>query len=71
MLAFQRLLASLTTPLSYLLWILIAIGLTNEFFGPFLPPMVVEFGVYVLWLAAAAVWFGWRQRKRDESDGRY
>ncbi|MEK9662819.1 MAG: hypothetical protein VW644_14010 [Alphaproteobacteria bacterium] len=65
--AFQRQLARATTPLTYLLWALIAIGLTNEVFGPFLPPALVEIGFYMLWLAAAAVWFGWRQKKRDES----
>lgn len=66
-LEFQRLLARLTTPLTYLLWAMIAIGLANEFFGPFLPPLLVEFGFYALWLAAAAVWFGWRQKKRDQN----
>lgn len=70
MIAFQRLLASLTAPLTYLLWAFIAVGLANEILGPFLPPLVVEFGFYALWLVAAATWFGFRQRKRDEAASR-
>jgi membrane protein implicated in regulation of membrane protease activity len=62
-----HLLARLTTPLTYLLWIMMIIGMVDHFFGPYLPPPVAEIGFYALWLVAAATWFGWRQRKRDEA----
>jgi hypothetical protein len=68
-LAFQRLLARLTTPLTLLLWCMIAVGLLDHFFGPVLPPLLVEIGFYALWAVAAATWFGFRQRKRDEDAG--
>ncbi len=66
----QHLLARLTTPLTYLLWILVVVGMVDHFFGPLLPPAVVEVGFYVLWLIAAMTWFGFRQRKRDETTPR-
>ena len=63
----QRLLARLTTPLTYLLWAMIIVGMVDHFFGPVLSPPVAEIGFYALWLVAAATWFGWRQRKRDQA----
>jgi hypothetical protein len=63
----QRLLARWTTPLTWLLWILVVVGMADYFLGPFLPPEVVEFGIILLWLVAALTWFGWRRRKRDEA----
>ena len=67
----QRLLARYTTPLTYLLWILILVGLVDQIFGPFLPEQVINFGFYALWLVAAMTWFGYRQRKRDAADQRH
>ena len=62
-----RLLARLTTPLTYLLWAMIIVGMLDHFYGPFLPAKIAELGFFAIWLTAAAVWFGWRQRKRDDA----
>ena len=67
----QHRLARLTTPLTYVLWGLLLVGMIDYVFGPLLPPDVVNVGFYVLWAVAAATWFGWRQRKRDEAAARH
>lgn len=61
------LLARLAIPLTFVLWAMVIVGMADHFFGPFLPPKLVEFGLIALWLVAALTWFGFRQRKRDES----
>jgi hypothetical protein len=63
----RHLLARHAAPLTYLLWLLVIVGLADEFLGPFLPPIAVEVGFVALWLVAALTWFGFRQRKRDEA----
>ena len=66
----QHLLARFARPLTYLLWVLVAIGVADYLFGPFLSPELAETGLIVMWVVAAATWFGWRQRKRDEAANR-
>lgn len=63
------------TPLTYLMWAAIIIGMVDHFFLEprglaFLPPPVFDWLVIVMWPLLAAVWFGHKEAERRKALGR-
>ena len=53
-----ELFARYLTPLTYLLWAMIAVGALDHFAVEFLPRCVADINLYVMWPLLAIVWFG-------------
>jgi hypothetical protein len=53
-----ELFARYLTPLTYLLWAMIAVGALDHFAVEFLPRGVADINLYVMWPLLAIVWFG-------------
>lgn len=73
----QELFARYLTPLTYLLWAVIAVGIIDHFVVGLLPRPVADVNLYIMWPLLAVVWFGHKhnakvkaQAMRDEpNDG--
>jgi hypothetical protein len=64
------------TPMTWLLWIVIGIGMIEHFFleprgRSLLPSGVFDTLLIVMWPSLLAVWFGWKEKeKRKAREGR-
>ena len=65
------------TPLTWLLWIVLGVGMFDQFvldqiFGiTVLPPRAFDALLIVMWPLLLAVWFGWKEKeKRKAREGR-
>ena len=57
------------TPLTYMMWVVIIIGMVDHFFleprcQAVLPPVVFDWLLIVMWPLLAAVWFGNKEAER-------
>ena len=60
------------TPLTYMMWVVIIIGMVDHFFleprgQAVLPPVVFDWLLIVMWPLLAAVWFGNKEAERLKS----
>jgi hypothetical protein len=63
------------TPLTYLMWVVIIIGMVDHFFLEprglaFLPPSVFNWLLIVMWPLLAAVWFGNKANEKRKAEAR-
>lgn len=68
----RALLLRYLTPLTYLMWAVIIIGMVDHFFLEprglaFLPPPVFDWLVILMWPLLAAVWFGWKEVEKRKA----
>ena len=52
------------TPLTYVLWVMIIIGLVDHFAVTFLPRQVADWNLYVMWPLLGVVWFSHKHNAR-------
>ena len=53
-----ELFARYLTPLTYLLWAMIGVGMVDHFAVEFLPRRMADINLYAMWPLLAVVWFG-------------
>ncbi len=63
------------TPLTYLMWVVIIIGMVDHFFLEprglaFLPPAVFDWLLILMWPLLAAVWFGNKANEKRKAEAR-
>lgn len=63
------------TPLTYMMWVAIIIGMVDHFFLEprglaFLPPAVFDWLVILMWPLLAAVWFGNKENEKRKAQAR-
>lgn len=71
----MALLLRFLTPLTYLMWAAIIIGMVDHFFleprgVAFLPPAVFDWLLIIMWPLLAAVWFGWKEAEKRKAQNR-
>ena len=59
-----ELFARYLTPLTYLLWAMIVVGMVDHFAVEFLPRSVADWNLYGMWPLLAVVWFGHKHNAR-------
>lgn len=68
----RALLLKYLTPLSWLLWAMIAIGIIDHFFlvprgRTLLPPGAFDWLLLAMWPLLLAVWFGWKEKEKQKA----
>ena len=54
-------------PVTYLLWVMIIIGMIDHFLVEFLPRPIADANLYVMWPVLAIVWFGHKHLAREKA----
>jgi amino acid permease len=62
-----ELFARYLTPLTYLMWVMIVLGMIDHFAVEFLPRQVADVNLYVMWPVLAIVWFGHKHKAREKA----
>ena len=60
------------TPLTYIMWIIIIVGMVEHFFleprgMAFLPPAAFDWLLILMWPLLAAVWFGHKEAEKQKA----
>ena len=71
----QAILLRYLTPLTYLMWVAIIIGMVDHFFLEprglsFLPSPVIDWLLILMWPLLAAVWFGNKEKEKRKAQAR-
>lgn len=62
-----ELFARYLTPITYLMWAMIIVGMADHFLVEFLPRSVADLNLYIMWPVLAIVWFGHRHKTRVQA----
>ena len=67
----RALLLKYLTPMTWVLWGTLGVGMINSFFLEprgiaVLRPDALNLMIYLLWPLLLAVWFGWKEKKKQE-----
>lgn len=68
----RALLLKYLTPMTWVLWGILGLGMIDQFFleprglSP-LPQDALSWIIYLLWPLLLAVWFGWKEKKKQEA----
>jgi hypothetical protein len=71
----KALLLRYLTPMTYIMWVVIIIGMVDHFFldprgQAFLPPAVFDWLLILMWPLLAAVWFGNKENEKRKAQAR-
>jgi hypothetical protein len=60
------------TPMTWLLWAMIVVGMLDHFFlSPrgisILPQAVFDWFLIIMWPVLLAVWFGWKEKEKQKA----
>jgi len=68
----RQFLLKFLTPMTWLLWAMIAVGMVDHFFlAPrgisMLPQAVFDWFLIIMWPVLLAVWFGWKEKAKQKA----
>ncbi len=68
----RALLLKYLTPMTWVLWGILGVGMINSFFLEprgiaVLPADTLNWMIYLMWPLLLAVWFGWKEKKKQEA----